>query len=50
VNCIAWFRNLRYLEKIKRSEKVTSEEVLEQIKEKRTLLNNILAWIHSNNP
>ena len=32
----------RIMEKIKWSEKVTSEKVLEHIGEKRTLLNNIL--------
>ena len=38
------------MEKIKSSEKVTNEEVLEHIAEKRTLLNNILRrkanWIY----
>ena len=32
----------RRIEKIKRSEKVTNEDILERIREKRTLLNNIL--------
>ena len=32
----------RRMEKIKWSEKVTNEEVLESIEEKRTFLNNIL--------
>ena len=32
----------RRMEKIKRSEKVTNEQVLDRIGEKRTLLNNIL--------
>ena len=30
------------MEKVKRSEKVTDEQVLEHIEKKRTLLNNIL--------